>query len=145
MSAFRSGRRRGNNIIEFSLLMPWYVFLFAGAFDYGFYAYSLIATQDAARVAALYCSTSSSTKADASTACTYALGQLQGMANVTACSLSGSPPLSVTASSVAAADGSGNTDTSVTVTYTTPQLIPVPGLFPGKLTIARTVQMRVRS
>lgn len=137
--------RRGNNIIEFSLLMPWYIFLFAGAFDYGFYAYSLIATEDAARVAALYCSTSSSTKTDATTACGYALGQLQGLANVTSCSTAGATPLSVTASSVAAADGSGNSDTSVTVTYTTPQLIPIPGMFPGKLTIARTVQMRVRS
>src|SRR5579863_10102058 len=38
--------RKGNSLIEFSLLMPWYFFLFVGVYDFGFYAYSLIALED---------------------------------------------------------------------------------------------------
>jgi Flp pilus assembly protein TadG len=45
-------RRAGNSIVEFSLMAPWILFLFAGAFDWGFYAYALISVQNAARVAA---------------------------------------------------------------------------------------------
>ncbi len=40
----RDRRRRGGSMIEFCLLLPWYIFLFVGAFDFGFYAYSLIST-----------------------------------------------------------------------------------------------------
>src|SRR6202043_3764127 len=78
----KSRRRKGCAIIEFSLLMPWYVFLFVGAFDYGFFAYSLIASQSAATVGALYCATSSSTVSDSTTACGYALDQLRNLPNV---------------------------------------------------------------
>jgi hypothetical protein len=46
--------RRGTSTIEFSMMMPWFVFLFVGAFDWGFFAHALISTQSAARVAALY-------------------------------------------------------------------------------------------
>ncbi|HVW11195.1 MAG TPA: TadE family protein, partial [Bryobacteraceae bacterium] len=80
--------------------MPWYVFLFVGTFDFGFYAYSLIATQSAARVAALYCSTSSSTATDSTTACSYALDQLRNLPNVGySVSTCNGSPLTVTASS----------------------------------------------
>jgi hypothetical protein len=125
--------------------MPWYVFLFVGAFDYGFYSYALIATQDAARIAGMYCSTSTSTAADATTACSYSLDQVRNLPNVgTALTTCSASPLVVTASVVNGADGTTNGDTQVSVTYTTPQLIPIPGLFPGKLTIAKTVQMKIR-
>jgi hypothetical protein len=33
----------------------------------------------------------------------------------------------------------------VTVAYTTPTLIPIPGLLPGSLTISRTVIMKVQT
>ena len=56
----RSNRRSGTNAIEFALLIPWYIFLFVGAIDYGFYSYGLIATQSAARVGAMYCAASAS-------------------------------------------------------------------------------------
>jgi len=52
----RRRNRRGSNAVEFALLVPWYLFLFIGAFDFGFYSYSLIATQNAARVVGMYCS-----------------------------------------------------------------------------------------
>jgi hypothetical protein len=39
----------------------------------------------------------------------------------------------------------GNPAASVTIVYLTPRLIPIPGLFPGQVTITRTVKMRYRS
>jgi hypothetical protein len=65
---------------------------------------------------------------------------------VTTCgssSVTSSAPVAVSASSVTGADG--NPATNVTVMYLTPQLIPIPGVFPGQLTINGTVQMRLRS
>src|SRR5579862_6556702 len=137
----KNKRRSGCAIIEFSFLMPWYVFLFVGAFDFGFYAYSLIASQSAATVAALYCASSSSTVADSTTACGYALDQFRNLPNVgsslTSCvtgsTVTSSAPVAVSASSATGPDL--NPATSVTVVYLTPQLIPIPGLFPGQLTI----------
>lgn len=140
----RHNKRRGANAIEFALLCPWYIFLFVGAIDFGFYSYALIATQNAARVAAMYSAASVSSAADAATTCSYALDQLRGLPNVgsalTTCAAS---PLIVTASLISGPDGAYAT--SVTVAYTTPQMIPMPGLIPGQLTIYRTVQMKVRS
>lgn len=145
----RGNRRRGSSIIEFSLLAPWYVFLFVGAFDFGFFSYSLIATQTGADVAAMYCATSTSTVSDSTTACRYVLGQLKNLPNVgsgvTTCgttSVSSSAPVAVSASSVTGPDL--NPAASVTVIYLTPQLIPIPGLLPGQLTITRTVKMPIR-
>src|SRR5580700_11126102 len=78
----KAHRRRGSSILEFSLMTPWLIFLFIGAMDWGFYAYALISTEAAARVACLYTSTSSTDATDSTTACTYAIQQLQGMPNV---------------------------------------------------------------
>jgi Flp pilus assembly protein TadG len=140
-------RTRGNCIIEFALLLPWVIFLFVGVLDYGFYAYALIATQNAARVAALYTSTSSTTAADQTTACSYVRAEMYMAPNigsgVTSC---GANPLIVTATSVAAAssaDGSAAAS-SVSVTYQTITLIPIPGILMGSYTFTRTVQMRLR-
>lgn len=142
----RNRRRAGNNLIEFSLMMPWYIFLFVGTYDFGFFAYSLIATQTAAQVGANYCATNSITVTDSTTACGYALNQLIDMPNVSACAVgttvTSSAPLALSATSVTGPDG--NPATSVTVTYLTPQLVPIPGMLPGTLTISRTVKMRLR-
>ncbi len=128
--------------------MPWYIFLFIGTFDFGFlYSYALIATSNAARVSAVYCSASGSTCASNTYACTYyVLTQLSYMPNigstVTTCNAS---PVTLTISypSPAASCPDTNSCTSVTVTYVTPQLVPIPGIFPGQLTITKTVQMRL--
>jgi Flp pilus assembly protein TadG len=135
-------RERGHAVLETALMLPWVLFLFVGAFDFGFYSYALISTQNAARVAAWYTSQSKSTAADAATACTYALAELQALPNVgtsvTTCSAS---PVVVTATQVTGVD---NAEASqVSVTYTSPQLIPIPGALPGKYTFDRTVQMRL--
>jgi hypothetical protein len=130
-------------MIEFALILPWYIFLFVGAFDYGFFSYGLIATQTAARVSAMYCSASSSRAYNCSNACGYALDQLRNMPNVgsgmTTCT---GAPVAVSTSLITGADSpDGNNAASVTVTYTTPQLIPIPGLLPGQITITRTAKM----
>lgn len=145
MANFR--KQKGNVLIEFSLLLPWYVFLFVGAFDTGFYVYALMATQGAAREAAVYCAASSTTASDSTTACSYALDQLRGLPNVgSGLSTCNSAPLVVSASLVTGSSSPDGTDAAqVSVVYSSPQLIPIPGIFPGQLTIARQVVMKTRS
>lgn len=129
-------------MLEAALLLPWILFLFVGAFDLGFYNYALINTQNAARVAAWYTSQTSTTATDATTACTYALAELSGMPNVgSSVSTCSASPVVVTATKVTGVDGA--TASQVSVSYTSPQLIPLPGALPGKYTFDRTVQMRV--
>jgi Flp pilus assembly protein TadG len=145
-----SRRERGNSIIEFAVFMPWLIFLFVGAMDWGLFGYSLIATEAAARIGALYTSTSSATVSDAATACTYALDQLRKMPNVgdtmTTCasgtSVTSAAPVGVSTASVTGPDG--NSAAQLSVTYLTPAFIPIPGLLPGQVTITRTFQMKVR-
>lgn len=151
----RAGRR-GHSVIELTLLLPWFLFLFVGAFDWGFFAWALISTENAARVAATYTSSNTGTVADSSGACAFAMAQLAYAPNVgsnpginstngigsgsSACTGS---PVTVTASSVTGPDGSPASQ--VSVTYRTPVLVPIPGLLSGQVNITRVVQMRVRS
>jgi len=124
------------------LLLPWVLFLFVGAFDLGFYNYALISTQNAARVAAWYTSQTPTTSTDSATACTYALAELSAMPNVgTSVTTCGASPVVVTATQVTGVDG--GIATQVSVAYTSPQLIPLPGALPGQYTFNRTVQMRL--
>ena len=147
----RRNSRRGSNIIEFTFLVPWLIFLFAGAFDFGFYMYSMISVETAAEQSAMYTSTSSSVTSDTTTACGYVLDTLRNLPNVgaslTTCgsgSVTSSAPVAVTASAVASG-ADGNAAASVQVMYLTPQLIPIPGLLAGQFTINRTIQLRVRT
>jgi|SRR6185312_12044153 len=135
---------RGTSMVEFALIAPWFVFLFIGAFDYGFYSYALIATQNAARVVAMYCSTSSSRAASCS-ACTYATNQLANMPNMSGVTTCDASPLVLTTSVVNVTNDSSGTAAQASVVYTTPALIPIPGLLPGTITITRTAVMRVQS
>ena len=132
-------------------MTPWLIFLFIGAMDWGFYAYALIATEAAARIACTYTSTSASTATDINTACTYAVEQLKKMPNVsgmsdtgcaTGSAVSGTTPVGISATSVTGPDG--NPAAQVTVVYLTPVLIPGPSGIPKQLTITRTIQMRLR-
>ena len=68
--------------MEFAFFLPFLIFLFVGAFDWGFYNWALISTENAARVAVLYTSGSSSTAGDSVGACTYALAELADAPNV---------------------------------------------------------------
>lgn len=137
-------RARGSAVIEVAMMMPLIAFLFIGALDMGFYTFALISIEDAARVAALYTSTSTSTAADATGACTYVIGEIKTLPNigntVTTCSTS---PLVVTAQSVTGA--ASTTASLVSVTYTSALLIPIPGLLAEQFTWTRTVKMACRS
>ncbi len=137
-------RRRGSSALEMALLLPWYAFLFVGAFDWGFYSHALISTQAAARSAALYTSTSSATAADQTTACIYARSELRVSSNVSTTTTCTSAPLIVSATSEATG-ADGYPASQVTVTYQTLSLIPIPGLLNKQFWISYTAQFRLRS
>ena len=144
--------RRGTALIEFCFILPWYVFLFVGAFDYGFYSYSLISTTTAARVAGYYCAKANGAcAADDATMCNFAIGQLKNLPNMgTAVTTCAASPLTVTPAYYAAGancpDGSAGTGcVTVTVVYDTPSLVPIPGLLPSQLTITKTTTLGLRN
>src|SRR5436190_13831272 len=114
MSMLKSRSQKGSALIELSLLSPWVLFLFVGILDMGFYCYSLIAVENAARVAAEYTSTSASVAASQSGACTKVLAELSSLPNVSGLSTCGATPLTVTATSVTGIDGGAATSVSVT-------------------------------
>jgi Flp pilus assembly protein TadG len=137
-----AARQRGGSALELALLLPWYIFLFVGAFDWGFYAHALISAESAVRLAAIYTSTSSLTQGDSNTACTLVLTEMKISANlngVTGCS---ALPLIVTAGPVTGPDS--QPASQVSVTYQTLNLIPIPGLLTSQVTITRTATMRLR-
>ncbi len=140
MSFIRHPGRRGHAAVEIALIAPWILFLFAGAFDMGIYAQCLIATSNAARVAALYTSSSAAAADDSAGACRYALAELKTMPNVNGLTSCGTDPLRVNAALVSGPDGLPATQ--VTVVYQTPQVIPIPGLA-GRFTISRSAQMKL--
>ena len=131
-------------------MAPWLFLLFLGVFDFGFYAYAGIATADAARIAALYTSSTVSTAADSTTACAYVLQALRDLPNVGSGvnTCTATDPVQVSATSQTATDPVYGTITytysTVTVTYKTIPLFPIPGLM-GQMAITRTAQMRVPS
>jgi len=134
-------RKRGSALVELTLICPWFLFLFVGTVDMGFFTYSLITVENAARIAAEYTSQSDAQKADQATACTMVraeLASLPGVSGVADCSNS---TLTVTAAGVTGPDS--NPATSVSVTYRGLNMIPIPGLLTGRLTFTRNVQMRV--
>jgi Flp pilus assembly protein TadG len=142
--------RCGNAIIEFSFLTPWLIFLFVAAVDWGFYTYSLISTQAAARVGAVYASSSPGATADTASVCLYALEQLRKMPNVGSVSscangtgVTSSSPVGISVASLTGTDG--KPAVQVSVTYQTPIFIPLMTSLPKQATITRTIQMRMLS
>jgi hypothetical protein len=141
-------RRSGQAVIEVTLLVPWIVFSFVAAFNFGIFAYALISTQNAARSAAMYAAQSLTVAQSGgivTLVCPYALGELGDApgvgVGVTTCT--GAP---VTVTVTPKTPGAGNMNTvQVSVTYNTMQLIPLPGLMAGSLSITRTVEMPIRN
>jgi len=134
---------RGTEILEAAFVLPLLVFTLIGAFDLGFYMYAFIAVENAARVAALDTSSSSATANNVALACADVTVELAKLPNnSTFPSGCTGAPLLVTAQKVAGPDG--NWASTVTVTYTTSQLISIPGLS-SQLSITRSVEMRTRS
>ena len=146
----RRKSQRGGSALEMALMLPWYLFFFVGAYDWGYYAHALISTESAARVAAQYTSQSASKAADQATACILANEELRISPNVssTGTPTCASSPVVVTAIQVGPGQTTGSADnlaaSQVSVTYTTVGLIPIPGLLKSSTTIYRVVQMRLR-
>ncbi len=136
--------QQGQAVIETALLLPWLVFCFVGAFDLGVYSYALISAENAARVVGMYASTSTSVASNPSLACTYALAELKdspGVGSTSSCSANGVVNVSATYLSTGA---DGLPAAQVTLTYKPTQVIPLPGLLNGSLTITRTVEFPIR-
>ena len=136
-------KQSGHSALELAFFFPFLLFLFIGTFDWGFYNWALITTENAARVAALYTSSGSGAVTDSAGACSYALAELAYAPNLSSVSSCSSSPLTVSATEVVGPDGSNAAQ--VTVAYQTMQLIPIPLLLTGQITINRTVTMPIRS
>ena len=140
-------RLRGGSALEMALLMPWYIFLFVGAYDWGFYAHALISTEAAARAAALWTSQNSTTASNQTMACTYAANELKISSNIptsTNCQ-DGSGVVLIVSANLVNSGADGQPATSVTVKYQTIGLIPIPLVLNKQFWIQRTVQMRLRA
>jgi Flp pilus assembly protein TadG len=137
-------RTSGTSVVEFSLIVPWAIFLFVGAFDWGFYAHALISIEDATREAALYAANLSSGNPKTSTACSLVLNELSISANVanlstcTSGTVSSSQPVGI---SLSCTTLDSLNAVKVTVTYQTLQLIPIPGVLSGQVTLTRSVEL----
>ena len=160
----RKRRESGSSIVEVALLAPWIFFLFVGIFDFGFYSYAAICTQNAARAVAL---AAAQTATAAVTPCNAALGEMRMLPNVgynpgfscgSGTTVTQSAPVAVcvgalskTAATVCGlpsavcADCTLNTAATsqfATVTYQTIPFVPIPGLLTGQLTLTRGAEVR---
>ena len=121
------------------MMLPWFVSSFICLLDFGYCAYGMIATQNAARAAATWggASLANYTALTATTACNAALPFFKyAPTPVTACGAN----LSATASEPSV---NGLSEVTVGVTYTV-NLLSLPPLMPGTFAITRTVTMPIR-
>lgn len=138
--ARKSPRQRGSALLELTLLSPWIFFLFVGVVDLGFFSYSLIAVENAARVGAEFSCKSPAAAADVAHVCPRVLNELAMLPNLGGVTSCNAAPLTVSVTSLAGPDGSPATSVSVTYNFS---MIPIPGLLAGALNVTRNVQMRV--
>jgi len=139
----RMRSEKGSTLIEISLLAPWILFLFVGIVDLGFFSYSLIAVENATRIAAEYTSQSATSATDPSgVACARVLAELSSLPNLSGLSTCSASPLTLTATSVTGVDG--QPAAQISIAYRGLNLFPIPGLLIGQLNVTRTVQMRIQ-
>jgi hypothetical protein len=159
----RKRREGGSSIVEIALLAPWIFFLFVGIFDFGFYSYAAICTQNAARAVAFV---KAQTAMSGVSACNAALGEMRMLPNVgynpasSLCADGGTscPPALSSGKAVALCVQTLNNSTTpkcadcafdaaavsqqAEVTYQTIPLVPIPGLLTGQLTLSRGAEVR---
>lgn len=169
----RLRRKRGESghaVVEIALLAPWLFFLFVGVFDMGFYSYSIICTENAARAAAIQTAANPTSQTDP-IACNAVWREMSFLPNVasistpnctqlpvkvvrrTVCTQASVAPNSITCeppvaplTQAACADcGSDPTAASsqVAVTYQSGIFVPIPGILTNQLTITRIAEMRI--
>jgi Flp pilus assembly protein TadG len=134
--------RSGSSMVEFAMLVPWFLFLFVGILDMGFYNYALITAQSAARTAALWTSASSSNSTDAWDACTAVYDQLTSNINLTSATTCTSPSL-ITMTLANTNGPDGNLASTVTIQFNTATFIPIPGILPANIPVVRKAQMLI--
>lgn len=80
----RNPRERGHAFVEVTLLMPWIIFLFFGVMDTGFFCYSAICVENAARAAAVSTAVNQQEASGTSNdyACIAAWNELSNLPNV---------------------------------------------------------------
>lgn len=141
--------QKGGAAVEFALLAPWILFVFVGVFDLGFYLNALISTENAARVAGLYYVTSDQKAANVTKACYYALAILRDQPNVgsglstcqsSAAAVTPSKPVALSVAAPAGPDA--KPAITVSVTYQTMQMIPIPGVLTGLVTVTRIAEFK---
>jgi hypothetical protein len=134
-------KSRGAAMMELALFSPWMIFLFVGTLDWGFYAYSLVTLETATRNAASYNATHAS-PTNAAMACEIVTSEMQTVVNMVGVNSCGAgSAVSVSATQVNGPDTAPAA--RVAVTYTTPQMIPIPGLLAKQFTITRVVMMKL--
>jgi hypothetical protein len=143
ISGRRFGNRDGHAAIEIALMSPWILLLFIAIFNFGFYAYAAINTQNAARIAVLGTSKDAGSAGHQDTGCKLALSEMRMLPNIaplpstyTCAAL----PLIVTVTGFNDADGMPSS--RVAVTYQTVQLFPLPYMM-GRMTLTRVAEMKV--
>lgn len=143
--AGKNSVRYGHAAIEVALMSPWILLLFIAIFDFGFYAYAAICTQNAARIAVLATAGAPGTAGSQPIGCSHALEEMRmlpnvaGLANNYAC---GALPLIVTVTPFTDTDTTPKPASRVAVTYQTVQLFPLPFLM-GRMTLTRVAEARV--
>ena len=148
---------RGGAIVETALMLPWLFILFICVFDFGFYAYAAICTQNAARAAAIQAASNNGSVSNTS-ACTAALGEMTRLPNApNSCvtspsSVSNTQPVAVSiqvltsttnpACADCALDASA-TSAQASVTYLSIPMFPIPGMMMGRMTMTRIAEARI--
>jgi len=138
-------RRGGNSVIEVTLMAPWIFFLFVGVLDFGFYAYSFISTENAARAAVLLTSKSKVAATDQADACAIVLQELAwaayGRYFPPACNAA---PLVVNATFVPMGTNNAPADSAqIEVQFTTVTMVPIPGALSNLFVIDRKWLMQI--
>lgn len=126
------------------MLMPWLIFAFVAAFDFGIFAYAMISTENAARSVAMYAAQSLPVAQNPTQACYYALEELRYAPGVGLSMSTCSSPVTYTVTPHTPGTSGINTVVA-SVTYQTMQVIPLPGMMAGSFAITRTVEMPIRN
>lgn len=131
-------RNKAQAMVEAALMAPWIFLLFIAVFDFGFYAYALITTENAVRVGALTAADSWGSANSSAGVCYQVVEEMRTVPNVTGvtCGCAGSScaagPIQLTVDAIEGAGCPEGTDTArcvrVTLRYRTLSLIPLPFL-----------------
>jgi Flp pilus assembly protein TadG len=146
-------RETGGAMVEVALMAPWIFLLFIAVFDFGFYAYAAICTQNAARAAAIR--TAADGMQDFNEACNAALAELALLPNTTGLTSPGGCQALPVVVQMATLTNSTTpicadcterptaTSSQVSVTYQSIPLIPIPGVMTGRLNMTRVAEARI--